>query len=298
MQCPNQAIVTGAVLARTLWYMAGTSARLRELGAELRALREERGLGVRALALKAGMKTHAHISLWEKGARQPSEDALARVLDVLEASGDDRERLLGLLREAQGPGRFAAGMPGLGETVAKLIELESSARRITDWSLGLIPGLLQTSDYARAIMGDSPHAEARVILRAGRRDVLTRRDPVELVALIDSEVLVRPVAPRDVMIDQLRHLLDMGTRANVTIQVVSSTRGGWHPGLAGPFELIEFPKASPVVHLEHHRSSVFLWEGDDVREFVDAADEVKKVAMTPAESARAIAWIVNGQETT
>jgi len=280
-----------------MWYMSGTSARLRDLGAELKALREAQGIGVRALAREAGMKTHAHISLWEKGERRPPEETLARVLTVLNCSSDDRERLLGLLREAQGPGRFAAGMPGLGETVSKLIDLESSATRITDCSPLLIPGLLQTSGYARAIMGDSPHAEARVVLRAGRRDVLTRRDPVELIALIDSEVLVRPVAPRDVMIDQLRYLLEMGERPNVTIQVVSSTRPGWHPGLAGPFELIEFKKAPPVVHLEHHRSSAFLWEGDDVREFADAANEVRKVAMTPAESAEAIAWIVNGQET-
>lgn len=281
-----------------MWYMVGTSARLRDLGAELRALREARGVGVRALAREAGLKTHAHISLWEKGERQPSEDALTLVLAVLDVSGDDRERMLGMLRETQGPGRITAGMPGLGQTLSTLIDLESSARKITDYSLGLIPGLLQTSDYARAIMGNSPHAETRVVLRAGRRDILTRSDPVELVALIDSEVLVRPAGTtRSVLIDQLRHLLRMGELPNVTIQIVSSTCPHWHAGLAGPFELIEFPKASPVVHLEHHRSSAFLWEGDDVREFVDAANEVRKLAMTPAESAEAIAWIVNGQET-
>ena len=128
--------------------------------------------------------------------------------------------------------------------------------------------------------------------------ILTRRSPVDLLALIDSEVLVRPVAPREVMLEQLQHLIAMGKRANITIQVVSSTTPGWSPMLAGPFELIEFPKARPIVHLEHHRSSAFLWEERDVTSFLEASESIRQKAMTPADSARAIEDIVNGMETT
>lgn len=301
-QCPEWAMGLTPDRSRTLWYMAGTTshanAKMRHLGAELREIRKAKGLGVRELARIAGLRTHAHITLWEQGKRLPAEDDLARVLAELEVSDDERDRLVGMVREAQGPGRLTAGTPGIGDVLTQLIEHERSARRITNWSPLLLPGLLQTTDYARAIMGNSPHAETRVTLRAGRRDILTRRDPAEFVALIDSEVLVRPVVPRNIMIDQLRHLLEVGKLPNVTIQIVSSTLPGWHPGLAGPFQLIEFPKASPVVLLEHHRSSLFLWEADDVQEYVKAAEEVRSVAMAPADSAETIAWIVSGQETT
>jgi hypothetical protein len=120
-----------------------------------------------------------------------------------------------------------------------------------------------------------------------------------MIALVDSEALIRPVASPDVMADQLRHLLRLAELPNVTVRVVSSTTPGYNAMLAGPFELIKFPKAGPVVLLDHHRSSAFLWEPDDVAAFIEAADKVREeVAMTPEESAEVIADIVNGMEKT
>lgn len=124
------------------------------------------------------------------------------------------------------------------------------------------------------------------------------RNPVNFVALLDAEVLVRPIAPPDVMADQLRHLLRMSELRTVTVQIVSTTVPGYHPGLAGPFELIEFAQASPIVLLDHHRSSAFLWDEEDVQEFVKAAAQIREAAMTPAETAEVIAKIVHGMETT
>lgn len=272
-------------------------ARARELGAELRELREAQNLGVRELARRAELTTHARISQWENGQRLPDAEDLHKVLDQLGVNDDDRDRLIGMVREASGLGEAYSGMPGTGRVLTDLIEYERRATMITDVAPLVIPGLLQTSDYARAIIGQGPNVETRVALRSGRRDVLTRGNPVHLVTYIDSEVLVRPIAPQHVMVEQLRHLLSMAQRPNVTLQLVSSTRQGWHPMLAGPFELIEFPKAGPIVLLEHHRSSLFLWKKEDVQEFVAASAEIQKAAMTPAESAEAIAFIVNGTET-
>lgn len=280
--------------------MSVSKGAARRLGAELKALREAAGLTLRQLEARVPFG-NAKISLIENGHRLPSMDDLAALLDALDIHGEERERILGLRRDAdEAPGLIAAGTPSIGPQLAQLIDHERTASRIVDVAPLLIPGLLQTSNYARAIMGDTPSAETRVALRSGRRDILTRRtpDPVELLALIDTEVLVRPVAPQDVMADQLHHLLDMAARPNVTIQVVPSTRPGWQPMLAGPFELLEFPRASPIVLLEHHRSSLFLWEEEDVKEFTDAAEQIRKVAMTPAESAGVIEDIVNGMETT
>lgn len=273
----------------------------RELGARLRELREAADLTLRALQDLVGF-SNTKISLWENGHRLPSFTDLEKVLNVpaLKVTDEDREQLRGLRRQADAsPGFIASGAPSIGPQLAQLIEYEEQAAQITYWAPLLIPGLLQISSYARAVMGDAPNAETRVKLRSGRQNILTRRrKPAELRAIIDSEVLVRHVAHRDVMIDQLHYLLDMAKRPNVTVQVMSSTRIGFHPGLVGPFELIEFPTARPVVHLEHYRSSLTLWEEEDVRAFVDASGMIQKAAMTPAESAGVIEDIVNGMETT
>lgn len=270
----------------------------RELAAGLRVLRDRSGMTTRALAEVIGASA-ANISNWERGERLPSEERLTQLLEALRASDDERERLLGLRRQASGPGQLAAGAPSIGEQLARLIEHEQVARRITDVAPLIIPGLLQTSDYARATFGQLRDIETRVALRIGRRDVLTRtRQPAELVALIDSEVLVRPIAPPPVMVDQLHHLLKMAELPNVTIQIVPSTTPGYNPLLAGPFILLEFPTAPPIVHLEHYRASATLWEGEDVQEFITAAEEVHNIAMSPAKSVQFIAEIVNGMEKT
>ena len=278
--------------------MSVSKGAARRLGAELKALRDAAGLTLRQLEERVPF-SNAKISLIENGHRLPTTDDLATLLDALDIHGEERERILGLRRDADdAPGQITAGAPTIGPQLAQLIDHERTASRIVDVAPLIIPGLLQTSDYARAIMGGAPSAETRVALRSGRRDILTRKSPVELLALIDSEVLIRPVAPQQVMADQLHHLLEMAARPNVTIQIVPSTRPGWQPMLAGPFELLEFPRAKPIVLLEHHRSSLFLWEEEDVQEFTDAAEQIRKAAMTPAESAGVIEDIVNGMETT
>jgi transcriptional regulator with XRE-family HTH domain len=273
------------------------SAALRELGAELREARDAAGLSLRALAVAANISSHSRISEMEHGQRLLAVDEFERILDVLNIGADDRERIVGTVRSEEGPGQLNIGPPDIGQALVQLIDHERSASRITSVAPLLIPGLVQTSDYARAILGKD--SEARVALRSGRRDILTRRNPVEFCALIDSEALLRPIAAPDVMLDQLQHLLRMAELPNVEIQIISSTRGGYNPMLAGPFELIGFAKARPIVHLEHHRAAAFLWEEDDVQAFVEAAEFLRReVAMSPKDSVGLIADIVNGMETT
>jgi hypothetical protein len=275
------------------------SALLRELGAEVQAARQAADLGLRELARRAALSTHSRLSELEAGKRLLPAGELNGIFDVLDLSLADRERLLGLARAAEGPGQLNVGAPGVSATLMQLIDHERAATRIIDASPLLVPGLLQTSDYARSIMGDEPDTELLVTLRSGRRDILVRRrDPVELIALIDSEALIRPVASPQVMLDQWRHILQLAELPNVAVHVVSSTVCGYHPMLAGPFELIEFATASAIVLLDHHRSSAFLWDSDAVRPFVEAAEKIQMVAMTPDESIGVIAKIVHGTETT
>jgi transcriptional regulator with XRE-family HTH domain len=271
----------------------------RELGAQLAQLRTDAGLTLRQLEQRVPFG-NAKISLIENGRRLPSHGDLELLLTALNATDDVRERLTGLRREADtGPGEITSGAPSIGPHLAQLIDYEERALRIFNWAPLLVPGLLQIEGYTRAIMGDDRDADTKVTLRAGRQRILTRRrNAVELVAVVDSEVLARPVAPVDVMIDQLHFLLDMAERPNITLQVLSSTRPGYHGGLSGPFQLIEFPTARPIVHIEHHSSALTLWQEGDVKSFVRASEMIQKAAMTPAESAGVIRDIVNGMETT
>jgi hypothetical protein len=268
-----------------------------ELGLALVKLRQDAGLTVRDMAARLENVSPANISNWSNGSRLIPMNRLVEILDEFEVHGDERERFLGLRRQADGPGELAAGVPSIGPLLKQLIEHESAARLIKTFALGTLPGLLQTREYATAVLGGGPDTAVRVALRMGRQDILTRdHNPTHFAALIDSEALTRPIGPKDVIARQLRHLLAMAKRPNVTIQIVPSTLPGWHPGLTGSFMLIEFPQAKPIVHVEHYRASAFLWDEADVAAYTEAAEEIRKKAMTPERTAEAIAELLSGLE--
>lgn len=289
-------------VAPTIWCMAGTtsgSPRARVLGAWLRDAREAADLGVRELARLLDIG-HTNISRWETAERLPRPEDVAMILTAVGVNGAERERLINLARAAGEPNWVTVGVPGASEALDALMEFEKTAKRVTEWSVSVIPGLLQTGDYTRAIMADSgasdQETDARVMLRLTRRDVLTRRNPVTFQALIGESALRQVIGGREVMADQLRHLLRMAEVPAVTLRVVP-TGHGWHPGLAGPFELLEFETGRPIVHLEHLRSSLFLYEEeDDLRAYVNAAEMVRTVAMSRDATAGLIAEMITELE--
>ncbi|MGB3444326.1 MAG: DUF5753 domain-containing protein [Actinophytocola sp.] len=161
----------------------------------------------------------------------------------------------------------------------------------------LIAGILQTGDYARAIMGNATGADTRVAMRLARADVLTRRNPTEFVALLGEESLYQPIADAEVMSAQLQHLLRMAELPAVTIQVIPARTIGWRPGLLAPFELLEFDKAPAMVHVEADRASAFLFNEADVAAYRENARVLREeVAMGPAESLELIGDVI--KETT
>jgi transcriptional regulator with XRE-family HTH domain len=276
--------------------ISGT-AESRDLGAELRRLRKEAGLNTRVMAERTGV-SNANISFWETGKRVVPLERLTALLDALSVTDDERERIMGLRRKADGPGELTTGSTSIGKRLTRLIELERTATKITQVQPLLVPGLLQTGDYSRAVLGDDPDVDTKVALRAGRREVITRRrNPVEFLALIDSEALVRPVGAPEVMADQLDHLIRMAELTNVTIQVVPSGAPGYHPMLAGPFILFEFPTATPIVLLEHHRTSAFIWDRESVSAYLSAPEEIQRKALSPERSLKLIKEMAKEMET-
>ncbi len=274
------------------------SARARGLGAELRDLRAGHGLTSRSVAAQLGWSPST-LSRLENGLRGISAEDVAALLVVYKVTGPERERLLSLAREVDRPGWWETGLPGLPSQLPALIGFESQARRIVDVSMLLVPGLLQTADYARAVMVDGGVAahevEARVVTRLGRQTVLSRSDPPELHVLLDEAVIRRPVGSADVMASQLRQLIAAGRRPTITVQVIPFGAGA-HLGVHGSYVAFDFDKAPSIVHLEHLRSSLFVDEPDDVRPFLQAADTLAGQALDPIRSAEFLASAADGYE--
>lgn len=270
--------------------MAATTPRARALAAALREARQANGASLRALAKRIGI-SHTMISLWEHGHRVPEPEDVAIVLTGLGVGAGERARVVELSRHAKEVDWLAVGIPGVSQALAAVVAHERAATSIFEWSPLVVPGLLQTSEYAGQILD-----EARLTVRLARRDVITKREPVDFTAAIGEPALRQIIGGRDVMAHQLRELTSLLDNVNVLAVPVGE---GWHPGLAGPFVLYDFPDSPSIVHVEHHRSSAFVFNEQDVAHYKEAAKAIReKVALNPAKSAQFIASVIKQMERT
>lgn len=259
------------------------------------------GIGVRELARLMNVSP-SQISHWENGDRVPNVETVATILGTLRVSSEDRRHILELAREASRPHWLSVGVNGIPQQLAAVIECERAATAIVDWVPIGICGMLQTSDYARAVkraagFPDSD-VELRVMVNSGRRDAITRHEnPLDYTALIGESIFHERIGPRDVLLDQFRFLVDVARRPNVTVRVVPRDIG-WHPGWSGPFMLFEFPDASPVVYFEHHSSGAFVSAEHDIAEYRRAIAAIGEVAKGPAESLDFIRQILEREQAT
>jgi hypothetical protein len=180
-----------------------------------------------------------------------------------------------------------------------LIGFESEATQITYVDLSLIPGLLQIPEYTRALLAGGGVAKSEietfVVTRLGRQAILSKPNPPHYLAIIDEAVLRRPVGGPKVMAAQLRHIVAVSERPNVTVQVIPFQHGA-HSGLDGPYVLLNFAKAQPLVHLEHKRSGIFVDEPDDVEVFAQTTETLKATALDPDRSREFIISIAHEYE--
>lgn len=302
-QCTDRVSGIWLPVTTRVWLMqfGADSPRVRTLAAVLRETRERVGISQRELSRRLNV-ANSTVGRWEKGQAVPSTEAVAKALDCLGIDEEEREYILSLARGSVSDDWLASGMPGMTHELSVLMDYERNARRIFQWAPLLIPGVLQTSDYARAIMsaqGALPPsvADARVNLRMARRDAVTRRrNPTELVALVGEPAIRGGIGGREVMVDQLHYLLDVADRDNITLQVVRMS-GEWHPGHVGPFMLYEFDRTPPVVYLEHERASAFVVDDSDIRGFKAAVDIIGDVAMSQEDSIGLITKLIKiGEE--
>jgi len=221
------------------------------------------------------------------------------VADLLTLYGvtDEKERsvLLELARQANEPGwwqGFTDVMPGWFQPY---VGLEEAAIMIRTYELQFIPGLLQTEDYARAVItrgsqaGGADVVERRVRARMSRQAIFERPDPPRVWAVIDEAALRRPVAGPAVMQGQLERLITLSENPNITIQVIPFSVGA-HPAEGGAFSILRFgdPDITDVIYLEHLTGARFLDKPEDITRYMLVMDNLALKSTTPHDTAKVI----------
>ena len=216
------------------------------LGAELRRARVAAGFSSQeALAAKLGYDRSV-IAKAETGERPPSPEVADALQAELFPAGPDGLviRLATLARRADGP------IPSWFES---WLEAERAAHMLRLWSPMLVPGLLQTGEYARALFLatglDEDAAAEHVAVRLGRQAILERPKPPHVVVVLDEPVLHRLIGSSQVMADQLTHIAEMSERPNVSVQVIPADTGA-NAGLSGAFDLASGDGAPEVLRME------------------------------------------------
>jgi transcriptional regulator with XRE-family HTH domain len=260
------------------------TARTRALAAELQDLRDQAEMTTRQVAARVGMSI-ASLNRSELGKRVPSLEEVGALLAIYGVVGKKKARILELTRAANTPGWWEAG-DKLPRQLPALITFESQATGIINFGPLLIPGLLQTHNYMRAVMHyagvSESDADARIAARIRRQTLLTMSRGPSYLAIIDEAALRRPIGGSLVMADQIHKLIEMAELPNVTIRVIPFRRGGY---LAfGMFSLLEFTKAPPIVHLEHGLVGAFLHKPEETCTFRNSTDTMLKIALEPVES--------------
>jgi transcriptional regulator with XRE-family HTH domain len=272
----------------------GASVRQRRVSAELRALRRARNLTCEQVAEALGWST-AKISRMETGSRGLYPDDVSAMLGFLQVAADLREELLALVRD--GTTRNWIQVGGKVPTAWKrLIEFEATAKALYNYEPLVIPGLLQTGDYARQVL----HASSRqlseteidhlVRTRLGRQAILSGPHAPRFSAIVDETVLRRPIGDPCVMTGQLHHLLNVMQRPNVHVRVVPFSAGAY-PGLEGPMLILEFADQPTIVHVEIRGATGLLEDVPVVRRIKLAWQELRSVALSPDQSAQLVADI-------
>lgn len=257
------------------------------LGAALREARVSAGHENLTKFAERLSKTAATLSRWETGQRAPRPEDVAQILTLLGVTGERYEDILALSRDPDSSSWLATSLPEQRRQLEALLRFERDAKKITTVAPLLVPGWLQTAAYTRAIMtaGGVPEdeVESRIAIRLGRREALRH---ATLTAYVGQAALMQHVGGREVLCGQLEFLLDMTKQ--VDLWVIPFT-AGWHPALEGPWYLLQTESGKTVVYLENRQSGLFLHEQADIKVYQAAVDSVRKVAMSPQESAQFIA---------
>ena len=271
--------------------------RARRLAAELRRMRDQSGLTQEQVAERTG-KDRSTLYRLENAQQRPQRATLIQLLGIYGATAERRAELLDLLREVGQRGWMRPHAGDLPAVYSDYISFEAEAASIANYESLFVPGLLQTEDYAAAVIrGTLPEASAaevdsRVTARMERQALLDSGSPPRLWAIMDEAAAGRLVGGRDVMQAQLRRLTKAGQRPNVTVQVIPFDAGA-HPGMPGSFIILEFadPADPGLVYIDSMAGDLFLEDDQELRRYRLITEHLRAAALRPAESAALLAAI-------
>lgn len=273
------------------------------LGSQLRRLREEKGISRDAAGyhIRASESKISRMELGRVGFKQRDVADLLTLYGVTEES--ERNALLELARGAHGAGwwhSYSDVLPGWFQTY---VGLEESAASIRTYEVQFVPGLLQAPDYAKAVTrlgrraAPEEEVDRRVRLRMRRQEQLLSGRGPDYLAVIDEAALRRPLGGPEVMRAQIRHLIDLGQRPNITVQLMPFRHGG-HAAEGGPFTILRFPEQDPpdVVYLEQLTGAMYLDKHDDVAQYHQAMDRLREESQTPEQTIDLLGAALHGYE--
>ena len=273
--------------------------RRRRLGMELRRLREQAGLTIEQVA-NALECSDSKISRIENGQVSAAPRDVRDMLILFGVGGGQQEELVQIAREARQKGWWSSYED---RAITALIGFEAAATSIRTYEVSLVPGLLQTVEYARAVTravrptlrpGEVNH---RVAVRTARQAHLPEDDPPELWVVLDEAALRRPVGGPSVMSGQVLHLLEATALPNVTLQVLPFDTGE-HAGMDGSFTIYGFadPADKDVVYLENAISDLYVERPEDVRRYAMLFNHLRAAALKPGDSSAFMADLLKELE--
>jgi len=258
------------------------------LGSQLRRLREAKGV-TRDDAGYTIRASGSKISRMELGRVSFKERDVEDLLDLYGVDEEEAQALIALAKQANSPGWWHKYSDVLPDWFQVYVGLEEAALLIRLYEVQFVPGLLQTADYARAVIrlglpsASADEVERRVGLRLARQEVLKKESGgPRLWAVVDEAALRRPIGGGEVMRAQLVRLIEAAREPNITLQVVPFRSGG-HAAEAGAFTVMRFPEVDlpDVVYLEHLTSALYLDKREDVEKYTEVMERLSVEGESP-----------------
>ncbi|MEW2353347.1 helix-turn-helix transcriptional regulator [Spirillospora sp. NPDC029432] len=266
--------------------------RRRRLSAELRSLRDQSGLTATQVAKRLDWQT-SKLTRMERGEWQrPNPRDIVDLLNVYGVVDErQRETLVVLARQGRQRGWWHAYKDMLSERYSTYIGLEIEASSLRTFQPLMVPGLLQTVDYARALILDGPaeitaeEVERRVDIRAERQKILVGPRPPELSVILDEAAIRRRVGDGEIMRSQLKHLQDAAALPHIGVRVVPFEAGA-HAGMTGAFSILSFAedRDPDAVYVETIAGELFIEEAEEVQSYQLAFRRLNAVALTPRDT--------------
>ena len=266
--------------------------RRRRLGAELRRRREAAGVTIDGVAERLECSA-SKISRIETGHTSATPRDVRDMLEIYGVLGAECDELVQIAREARQKGWWH---PYSTVLTGAYVGLEAAAQSVRAYEQQVVPGILQTEEYAKAMIKaarpdiTADEVDRRVRVRLGRQSLLNQDDPIELWVVLDEAVVSRPVGGDGVMRAQLERLVEASDLPNVTLQILPFEAGG-HAGMDGTFAILDFPEPSDpdVVYAENATGGLFLEKSDELRKYQFIFDHIRAAALGPEESVAYIA---------